>query len=299
MRVILLLVVILSLASCATKKRSEGKDVNNISNLDFKKEVPVRYNKNKDYYNFFQRPDSLKDSLIEETVHRMPNMKLEETKDGVDEMSQLAIFCYNEDFKKAFILIDNLYRRYQKHPGYWNQVGNCYLLQGDLRKAELFYLQSLQYNQNYAPAYNNLGSLHIRRKEYEKALSAFKKAHKLNRSSLTPIYNLAQMYLNFGVVGKAKKFLLAIENQRSGDPRVLSALGTAYLFQGKIKKSLSYFNKVSSDSRKHPSVGLNYVIALVISENKELAEEIFDDINNDQKEWKRYYKKVGSFMRKR
>ena len=298
MRVVFFLVIILTLSSCATKKRSEGKDIDDIRNLDFKQETPVRYNKNKDYYNIFNTSDSLKDSLIEETIHRTPNMELEEIESGVNEISQLARFCYNKKFKKAFVVIDNLYRRYQKHSGYWNQVGNCYLLKGELRKADLFYRQSLKYNKNYAPVYNNFGSLHIRRKEYEKALAAFKKAHELNRSSLTPSYNLAQMYLNFGVVGKAQKLLLAIENQRSGDPLVLGALGTTYLFQGNIKKSLFYFNQISDEDRKHPSVGLNYVVALVISGDKELAEEILDDVDNDQKEWKKYYQKVSSFMRK-
>lgn len=297
MKLIILVVALLTLLSCATKKRSEGKDINDITNLDFKRETPVRYNKSEDYYNIFKMRDSLNDSLVEETIHRKPNVELMEEEGEKSKISQLASLCYNKSFKKAFITIDNLYRRYQKHPGYWNQVGNCYLLKGELRKANLFYRQSLKYNKRYAPAYNNIGGLHIRRKEYEKALAAFKKAHELNRFALTPAYNLAQMYLSFGVIDKAQKLLLAIEKQRSGDPSVLGALATTYLFQGHVEKSLSYFGQIPDPHRRHPAIGLNYTVALMVSENKKRARKVFKNVRNNRPEWKKYYQKVKSFVR--
>ena len=302
-RVLPIMIIGLLLSSCASNRRSEGKDIDDITNVDFKQEPQVRYNKSEDYYDIFDSLGPRDDSLIEETMQRAAfsgsDIKLDPDNNRRDELSQLATLCYRNDFKDALIIIDNLYRRYQKHPGYWNQVGNCYLLKGDLRKANIFYKQALKYNKNYAPAYNNIGNIHIRRKEYEKALAAFKKAHELKRTALTPAYNLSQVYLNFGVIGPAQKLLLNINKQRSGDPTILGALGTTYLFQGNIKKSLSYFRQISVDSLEQPSIGLNYSVALMISGDKKSAMKIFNHVDNDQPKWRKYYSKVKSFVRQR
>ena len=300
-KVMTVIVMTSLLSACATKKkRSEGKDLDDITDLDFQKESFVRYDQDEDYYNVFDQSTRIDDSLIEETIHRAvdADMKLDKITDGKDKMSQLAGLCYNEGFEDAFASIDNLYRRYQKHPGYWNQVGNCYLLKGQLRKANLFYKQALKHNKNYSPAYNNIGNIHIQRKEYEKALAAFKKAYDLKKSSLTPAYNLAQIYLNFGVVDKAQRLLLGIENQRSGDPSVLGALATTYLFQGNVDKGLSYFRQISGNQLSHPAIGLNYAVALKIAGNNKQAGQVFGMVDNNRLEWKKYYLKVKGFVEK-
>ena len=292
------LVLTLALVSCASKRRSDGKDIDDITDIDFKKENIVRYDQDDDYYNIFDQSVRIDDSLIEETIHRASDtdVKLDKITGGKDEISQLAGLCYSEGFEKAFTSIDNLYRRYQKHPGYWNQVGNCYLLKGQLRKANLFYKQALKYNKKYSPAYNNIGNIHIQRKEYEKALAAFKRAYDLKKNSLTPAYNLAQIYLNFGVVDKAQRLLLSIENQRSGDPSVLGALAATYLFQGKVEQGLSYFRQIPGGQLSHPSIGLNYAVALKIAGNNKQANQAFGNVNNNRPEWKKYYLKVKDFV---
>ena len=296
----LIIVISLILSSCASKKKSEGKEIDDITNIDFEKEALINYNQDEDYYDIFGQSIKIEDSLIEETIQRASDadIEIEKVVGEKDAISNLASMCYKKSFQKAFDSIDNLYRRYQKHPGYWNHVGNCYLLMGQLRKADLFYKQALKYNKNYAPAYNNIGNIHIRRKEYEKALAAFKKAHELKKSSLTPAYNLAQIYLNFGVVSKAQKLLLQIENQRSGDHSVLGALATTYLFQGKAQKALSHFRQISADKLSDPSIGLNYSVALAVSGDRKKAAKVFDDVDNNREEWRQYYLKVKSFVRK-
>ena len=296
-----IIVSVFLLLSCASRRKSEGKNIDEITNIDFKKEAPIEYDRNEDYYDIFDSLGPIEDSLIEETIQRVAspdsNVEFNKGKDNQDNLSRLAATCYRNDFKDSIVIIDNLYRRYQKHSGYWNQVGNCYLLRGELRKANIFYKQAFKYNKNYAPAYNNIGNIHIQRREYEKALAAFKKAHELKRSALTPAYNLAQMYLNFGVVGQAQKLFLDIERQRPGDPSVLGGLAATYLFQGNVKTSLSYFRRISADNLERPSIGLNYAVVLALSGDKNSAIEVLNNVNNSSSEWKKYYFKVKSFVR--
>ncbi|MCY4644337.1 MAG: tetratricopeptide repeat protein [Bacteriovoracales bacterium] len=303
MKKIILITLSVLFSSCASNRVRDGKDVDDITNSDFKKETLVRYNKNEDYYDVFDFPKSLKDSLLAETLQRSSSMLLRspaEEKNGREvesEILKLASLCYKGEFEEAFSIVDNLYRRYKKHPGYWNQVGNCYFLLNDLRKADLFYKQALKYDKKYAPAYNNIGNIHIKRGEYEKSMAAFEKAYKLEPYSLTPIYNLAQIYLNFGVINKAENLFLKIERKRSGDPSVLGGLATIYLFKNKITESISFFKKIPSDNLENPSIGLNYAVALKVLGNHDDAQDIFDDVSNNRPEWREYYEKVKRFVR--
>ena len=301
MKIVIILAILSALFSCASRKRSQGKDIDDITELDFVSEEMVRYKKNKDYYNVFDFKQSENNSLGEETIQGNANLhtkKLKNSGNQIDDLLYLASLCYESKFKDAFFHADNIYRRYQKHPGYWNQLGNCYLLKNELRKAHLFYKQSLKYDKNYAPAYNNIGNIHIRYGEYSQALAAYKKANKLKKNALTPAYNLAQLYLNFGAVGKAQKLLNFINKQRPGDFKIISSLASTYLFQGNTKKSLLYFKKIPSDKVENPSIGLNYAVALAVSGNKKMAKRVFGSIDNNQPEWKEYYLRVKRFVRR-
>ena len=300
-RLLISIFIICFIFSCSLKKRSDGKDIEEISDIDFEKSKIVPYDKKKDYYDMINLFKPVKDSLASETIQRMESSNFREN--AVDEVRRpllvLARLCYEEDFEEASILIDKIYPQYQKHPGYWNQVGNCYFLNNDLIKADIFYKQSLKYNKKYSPSYNNIGNIHIKKNEYEKALAAFEKSHKLNKSSLTPAYNLSQIYLSFGIVNKAQKLLVFINSRRPGDDRVLSALATTHLLKGDIKKSLFYFKKVSSDGVAEPFAGLNYSIAAALLGDKNSAIKIFNKIDNNQVKWRNYYLKVKSFLEKR
>ena len=304
MKGFVILIIGLMASSCATQKRSVGKPVSDLVAKDFVKPPAVKYQENYDYYNTLGALGQMENSLIGETLHKAPHKGINlgilmKENDKDSSLTSLAHHCYGKDFERAFVIIDNLYLKYKEHPGYWNQVGNCYLLQNDLKKADIFYKQALKYNKNYSPAYNNIGNIHVRRREYRKAFNAFKKAHELSKSALTPAYNLAHVYLSFGMIHEAQKLFLNINQARPGDPLVLGGLATTYLFQGNIKKSLTHFNKISSNDLRLPAIGLNYAVALHLDGNKSLAKRTARRVEDDKREWGNYYKSVNRLVRQR
>lgn len=285
------------LVSCSSTPKKEIKEVEDIENTDFQKEPPVKYEKSKDFYDIDKIIDGDPNSLVEETVDNLPEDKLEDVAGLKDGLAKLISNCYQGNFEKAFAYIETLYDKYKRHPGYWTQVGSCYLKKGEIRKANLFYQKAIELNKKYAPAYNNIGNIHLYNKEYEKALAAFKKARSFNRFSKVPTYNLGQMYLNFGVIDRAIKLFGSINNQRPGDPNIFNGLATAYLFKGDLKRSLATYKKIPASYMRLPKFGINYSVALFLSGDKKLAKRTINRIRKDDLgKWRSYYERIGEII---
>lgn len=286
------LLVLLLVVSCAqNERRVRNKSVSQIKNEDFIQEPPVPFNRNKDFYSVDDIDQIMNDSLVEETIQRVPEPQRERIAESKNDISRFTSLCYSKDFDKAFNIIDRLYSRYKKHPGFWNQVGSCHYLKNDLRKARLFYQKTIELNAKYAPAFNNIGAVHIKNKDYEKALAAFKKAKALSRFSLTPTYNLAKLYLSFGVINQAQKFFNAIESQRPGDFGVMNGLATTYLYQGKLRSALTYYRKIKPNLYRRPEFGINYAVALKLAGDSGRAASVLSDVKVTRG-WSEYYGQV-------
>ena len=86
--------------------------------------------------------------------------------------------CYAKNFEQAFKVAESVYDSHQNLPTYWNQVATCYLLQGNERKALLFYNKALEVTPQYVPALNNIGVMYEKNGQDQKALVALQRALK-------------------------------------------------------------------------------------------------------------------------
>lgn len=289
----------LVLIGCSTTsdRKVVVEEVKNISNEDFKKDDPIKFDKSSDYYTVDDITSDNTSSFSDETVQDLPKAKLNRLEGGNDLLGRITSLCYQREFDDAFKTIDQGYFRYKNHPGYWTIVGNCYYQKRDFRKAALFYQKVIEIDKKYIPAYNNLGSIHLAQGEYEKALGAFKKAHEMSRFSKTPMYNLASLYLNFGVINESMRLFSGINKQRPGDPRVLNGLAVGSLFQGRIKRALSLYQKVPKSFFEKPEYGINYSLALYLGKRRREAENIIDDVELERgSKWNDYYSKVRNIV---
>lgn len=78
-----------------------------------------------------------------------------------EELMRLAALCYLGEFSKAFEMMDQLFISKEKDPAYWNQVGNCYFLQGDPLLAKFYYKEALKLDANFKPTTQNIANLSI------------------------------------------------------------------------------------------------------------------------------------------
>jgi tetratricopeptide (TPR) repeat protein len=280
------------LTGCGTIEKTN--DDSNISNSDFNKKPLVNYDSSADSFNLSE--GSL---LSNESIYRLDEDDLSDSNITGVPLSDIISLCYQKKYDKAFSLIDSYYSTYKKHPNYWNQVGSCYFLQGNDRKALLFYNQSLDMNKKYAPPLNNLGVMFIRKNEYQQAMEYLKKAARYSPQSRTPIFNLAHLYLQFGLVDRAQRLFLVLNSKYSFDIDVISGLGSASLLENNPNKALEYYKQIDDKYLWRPDIAINYAIALKQTGNKDGALEVYGKINKSKLgRYQDYYNKVGILIRR-
>lgn len=302
---LILIFTLIFTISCASQQKDglqnidgySDEDLSWVKNEDFRPTSTVDYNIREDFY---LEELSSDDSLKKESIERAPKKVLNRIENSDDPISQLASLCYQKGGKKASRLMDKMYERYKDHPAYWNQIGTCYLNNGEHQRAELFYNKALDEKDDYAPAVNNLGVIYYREERFQKAMSAFEKASSINRFSLTPSYNLAQLYLQFGFIDKAENLFKALWKKSNSDRDVINALATIFLLKNNIGQSLRLYGKLSREELRKPEFGLNYAVALKMANKKDDAVDVLSDVNTGAKQALSDYKQsVTRFVRSR
>lgn len=127
-------------------------------------------------------------------------------------------------------------------------------------KAKDSFIKAIRYNQEIAPAYNNLGYLYLGDREYGKAHDNLQRALRIDPDYLQARYNLALAYEGLKQVEKAKKeYRTLIElNPALADPH--AHLGKLYLEEGESQLALE---ELQIATRLDP----NYIDAWLVTGN--------------------------------
>ena len=283
--------IFLVLVGCA----SSGKKnivLEDLTNEDFKKPAPARYEAGRDYFTGVEMNNA--SALKDESLYRLKHF--DGNVDTKDVLTQMIRACYEGDFDEAFALMDKEHDRYRENPSFWNQVGTCHYLKGNKRKALLFYNKALEFSSSFSPALNNIGVMYRKDGKDQKAEVAFSRAIESANFAKTPRFNLAQLYLDYGLYNNAIAQFRVLEGSKDVD--VYAGLGTAYLMAGDYKRSASYFGKISAKFYERPYIGINAALAFYKIGKSGQARDILSDIDQDQLgPFKKYYqesaKKVG------
>ena len=287
---LLLLPLILMIASCSsTPEKKKITSASDVKQEDFRSQKAVPYRISDDIYKQVEGGKSAASN--NESMQRVLLYDGNITLDG--ELGKLAKLCYQKEFDEAFKLVKFYNKKYLKNPIFWNQVGTCYLLKGERRKALLFYNKALSHKSEYAPALNNLGVMYLTEGDYSRSLVAFEKAKKSKSFSRTPRYNLANLKLNFGLYEDAIEELKVLFNLTKTDVDVNNMLGTAYLMSNNPKEARRYFVRIPNNEKEQPRFGINSALAEYQVGNVEKAKDIFEDIENKNLEsWDKYYSEI-------
>jgi len=294
---VIYLVILLSLYSCASSRIDDNLDYefDSISNEDFKiiEEVPY-----KEHEDVFEEVEIVDDSLAKETMARVSEPKLIAVENKVSNVISKGIsLCYRKQFEEAFEIFDKTYFQFKNHPSYWNQIGTCYFLKGETKKAFLYYNKARDLNPNYVPAINNHGVIYQQEGDHYKALKVYEKASKLNSFVLTPLFNIGQLYLRYGFAEKAKNIFKSLLTKNPSDVDALNGIAMSYFLSGNTSSALAYWEKIDSQSQAKPYVGLNYAVALKMSGKKQEAESVFDKVNDSKLgQLSNYYRKVKNYI---
>jgi tetratricopeptide (TPR) repeat protein len=216
--------------------------------------------------------DEKRDTFREESFLRYTEDRLDKL--GNTPYKSLAK-CHNDEVNEGLKELQHQTHEKKKDPEFWNQIGMCYFLANHLVKAEYYFQFSLDLDKKkrYAPALNNLGTIKLKQGHYEMALDYFKKAaefKKGERNLKVPLFNQAQVYLQFNLLQNAQTILEALNHENREDPDILLSLGSVYLMQGNTQKSLDILQKIPKRYQDREDVTL--IRALGLYENKKIYE---------------------------
>jgi Flp pilus assembly protein TadD len=292
-KILTLLLTFLFVVSCSsTRKSKDDIDLSDLSEDDFKVNNQVLYNQRDDQFSGLQ--DESRAVLSTESLARLSDPSDLEVKGIIDE---ITIACYEKEYDKAFKLIKEQSGSYKRNPIFWNQVGTCFMLKGERRKALLFYNKALEFKASYSPAYNNLGFMYKLEKEDQKALVAFTRSKKSNRYARTPLFNLGNLYLEYGLFNQAISTFQGLYNLDKKDVDVLNGLAVANLMKGNLKRSKFFYTQLDVDFFEDPNFGVNYAYLLYKENKKGQAKEVLADLDKENLgSWKEYYSKLSELI---
>lgn len=144
-------------------------------------------------------------------------------------------------------------------------IGNCYLENGELDKAEAEFNLILDktmetfgdYKKDTATtlrAFSGLGEIYIQKEDFETSQKYFSQALEISPEDEVAAYNVGEVFFSHQKVGEAiKYFELAIQIKKDWSKPYLK-IGYACLNKGDFDKSLEYFNKFIEMDPENPKV---------------------------------------------
>ncbi len=295
----LLLVLNLILSGCGTSSKKEEKtdgDLSGVTNESFKWPAPRGYEVVDDFLD--GKAADYDDVLKSETLSKIPPKELEEPTSVDRSIDKAILACYRGNYSFADKIFDSLLKEYRKNPIYWNQVGNCFMMRGETRKALLYFNKSRSLKSDYAPPINNIGVIFEKKSFDQKALKSYEEAKKVSNFSLTPIFNLAQVYARYGFISEAKQLFESMIRMNSKDQDALHGLAYVEFVSGDIQGAIRAFDRMERDYYEKPEVGVNLVYALVLSGNKDKAKDIYEDLKpTSNSSLQAYLAQVGGLLK--
>ena len=273
----IILFTLLVLVSCSsTKLGNETIPPEKVSNESFKNEKPLAEGQVPEYYVMGSK--GVRPALQDETLVRHSKDETSDLDKGQDPLISLSLLCSDGEFTEAFSLAHKIFQRYQKIATYWNQVANCHLNQGSHRKALLFYNKALEISPNFVPTLNNIGVLYTKMGQDQKALVAFERANKHARFAKTPRYNLAKLYLSYGLADESIALFNPLLESYPKDIDILNAVATGHFMRGDLQQSHALFQRIPKQYWSNPEIGLNASLVLKKLGKLQEAKDLFDSI---------------------
>lgn len=296
MKTSLLLIVLV--VACSSGEKSQPRNTEapaKVTNDAFKKESSLTNNEVDDFLSL--NTASLNPALQDETLDRFSPEEILTITETNDPLIDISLRCMRGDYQNAFAIAAKIFNKYQRVAPYWNQVANCHLNQGANRKALLFYNKALEVKPNYIPALNNIGVMYSRMNQDQKALVAFERANGASKFAKTPRYNLAKMYLIYGLAEPALPILKGLLESSPTDLDLQNAVANAYFLMSDYNMAFAHFQKIPPANWSKPEIGLNLAVTLKKLGKSQEATNIFSDVQKSKNQaLNRYYSAVENYL---
>ena len=112
----------------------------------------------------------------------------------------------------------------------------------DSSNAEKYLLKAYENKRNSHEILNNLAGFYREETNYEKAISLYKQALKLNPSNPSLINNLGKVYFDIDNLELAKKYCYEALRLKTNDGNIQKILSLIYFREQNFKEAWTYFD---------------------------------------------------------
>lgn len=215
------------------------------------------------------------DVLRGESYARLPEGELQKLAASKNPLVSGAAMCTLKKFNEGEKILLAQVKNQRENPLFWNALAVCSLNSGAYQKGEFYLSLAMGLKKispkNYAVVKTNQGMLYLKLRHFTAAREAFEDALKKDPESNTSRFNLAHLYLKFGLLDAAYDHLSHLLVQSPKDQDLLGAMATYYTMKSESDKALSYFNKLPPDVLAREDISNAYALALYQSGQYEKA----------------------------
>ena len=158
--------------------------------------------------------------------------------------------------------------------GYYN-LGTLNLRRNDFQQARSYLEQTLKLRPNYPEAWNNLGMVAAQEGHPDEAVKNFQQSLLLRPGYGTALLNLGNVYRRQRSFEKAQEFLDQALAIQPDDPEVNYSLGMFYAQQDQIQRAAEYLHRAIDLRPDYPEALNNLGVLFVHGEEYAKAEEQF------------------------
>lgn len=219
--------------------------------------------------------DQSLDGLRHESLTRYTGQDLEK----LNGTARNIAMCHKKRYDEALALFKETLDKNRKNPVYWNHLGTCYYLKGEYPKSLIYLEISLGVAKDkklLGAIHNNIGLTHLKQGNFVEAKDSFNQAAQSDNQSMTPRYNLAQLYLSKGLYDKAESILSALSAKNGRDIDINYSLAHLNLMKNKYSKALRYFKRIPNAQLKRDDVALNLATTYYFMGQEDLALKVLD-----------------------
>ena len=158
--------------------------------------------------------------------------------------------------------------------GYYN-LGTLNLRRNDFQQARYYLQQTLKLRPNYPEAWNNLGMIAAQEGHAEEAVQNFQQSLLLRPGYATALLNLGNVYRRQKSYAQAQDSLQQALAIQPDDPEISYSLGMLYAQQGQMQQASEYLQRAVELRPDYPEALNNLGVLFVRGQDYGKAEEQF------------------------
>jgi cellulose synthase operon protein C len=176
----------------------------------------------------------------------------------------------DKKFTQALVNLRIAYNS-QQTPRNVNLVYFCLVNTGQKQQGYNFLQQHVQNNENDIASLMHLAQLQIS-ENTEAAIESYERVVSISDNNFIALNNLAYFYLERNQLEKAQKHAEKALALKPNMPDVLDTVGRIHLAKKEYESAVKYLTKAVTESDENEDIYLNYVEALLLNNNKVLAQ---------------------------